>query len=195
MSSPRRKPATTSGGTRSPGSWQCPGFGGDERRRGVTRETPWCRRRSRPRSPGLSVGTSERPLGLGPHLRPHHRRDGRRLSPRRHEVQDRRLAGRLADDGPDGPPGPRHGPAPPGCVPRRSLVLPRSGPLRCREPVHERSLRRAPGRDRRGSLRRFGRRQRRHRTPESVNAFYKAELVFGPGRGALRDVSHLTERL
>jgi len=26
---------------------------------------------------------------------------------------------------------------------------------------------------------------------ESVNAFYKAELVFGPGRGAWRDVSHL----
>jgi len=49
----------------------------------------------------------------------------------------------------------------------------------------------APGRDRRGSLRRFGRRQRRHRTPQSVNAFYTAELVFGPGRGALRDVSHL----
>jgi len=24
-----------------------------------------------------------------------------------------------------------------------------------------------------------------------VNAFYKAELVFGPGRGAWRDVSHL----
>jgi len=33
--------------------------------------------------------------------------------------------------------------------------------------------------------------QRRHRTPQSVNAFYKAELVFGPGRGAWRDVSHL----
>jgi len=26
---------------------------------------------------------------------------------------------------------------------------------------------------------------------ESVNAFYKAELVFGPGRGAWKDVSHL----
>jgi len=32
--------------------------------------------------------------------------------------------------------------------------------------------------------------ERRHRTPESLNAFYKAELVFGPGRGAVRDVSH-----
>jgi len=109
---------------------------------------------------------------------------------RRHEVHDRRLAGRLADDGPDGPPGPRGGPAPPGCVPRRSLVLPRSGPLRCREPVLKRSRGHAPGRDRRGSFRRFGRRQLRQRTPQSVNAFYKAELVFGPGRGAWRDVSH-----
>jgi len=32
--------------------------------------------------------------------------------------------------------------------------------------------------------------QRRHRTPESVNAFDPAELVVGPGRGAVRDVSH-----
>jgi len=32
--------------------------------------------------------------------------------------------------------------------------------------------------------------ERRHRTPESLNAFSEAELVFGPGRGALRDVSH-----
>jgi len=168
------------------------GIRGDERRRGVTtRETPWCRRRPRPRSPGFSHGTSERALGLGPHLRPHHRRDGRRLlRRRRHEVHDRRLAGRLSDDGPDGPPGPRGGPAPPGCVPRRSLVLPRSGPLRCREPVLKRSRGHAPGRDRRGSFRRFGRRQLRQRTPQSVNAFYKAELVFGPGRGAWRDVSH-----
>jgi hypothetical protein len=90
--------------------------------------------------------------------RPHHRRDGRRLSPRRHEVHDRRLAGRLGDSGRDGPPGPRHGPAPPGHVPRRSLVLPRSGPLRCRESVLKRSRGHAPGRDRRGSLRRATRR-------------------------------------
>jgi len=74
---------------------------------------------------------------------------------RRHEVHDRRLAGRLGDDGPDGPPGPRGGPAPPGCVPWRSLVLLRSGPLGCREPVLKRSRGHAPGRDRRGSLRRF----------------------------------------
>jgi len=60
---------------------------------------------------------------------------------RRHEVHDRRLAGRLRDDGPDGPLCPRGGPAPPGCVPRRSLVLLRSGPLGCREPVLKRSLR------------------------------------------------------
>jgi len=33
-------------------------------------------------------------------------------------------------------------------------------------------------------------RQRWHRTPESLNAFSEAELVVGPGRGALRDVSH-----
>jgi len=32
--------------------------------------------------------------------------------------------------------------------------------------------------------------ERRHRTPESLNAFYTAELVVGPGRGAGRDVSH-----
>jgi len=73
---------------------------------------------------------------------------------RRHEVHDRRLAGRLRDDGPDGPLCPRGDPAPPGCVPRRSLVLLRSGPLRCRESVLKRSLGHAPGRDRRGSLRR-----------------------------------------
>jgi len=48
-------------------------------------------------------------------------------------VQDRRRGGRFRDDGPDGPLSPRGGPAPPGCVPRRSLVLPRSGPRRCRE--------------------------------------------------------------
>jgi len=108
------------------------GIPGDERRRGVTTDAVV------PTSPPTSfTGSFSRNVRTpaesrtGP--RPHHRRDGRRLSPRRHEVQDRRLAGRLGDDGPDGPPGPRGGPAPPGCVPRRSLVLPRSGPLRCRE--------------------------------------------------------------
>jgi len=32
--------------------------------------------------------------------------------------------------------------------------------------------------------------ERRHRTPKSLNAFYTAELVVGPGRGVWRDVSH-----
>jgi len=157
---------------------------GDERRRGVTRQKPWRRRRPRPRSPGLSRGTSERALGLGPHLRPHHRRDGRRLlRHRRHEVHDRRLAGRLADDGPDGPLCPRRGPAPPGCVPWRSR-----GPLGCREPV----LKRSRGLAEIGAVPSVGSvgDSYDNALAESVNAFYKAELVFGPGRGALRDVSH-----
>jgi len=167
------------------------GMWGDERRRGVTtRETPWCRRRPRPRSAGLSVGTSARTQSLGPDLRPHHRRDGRRLSPRRHEVQDRRLAGRLGDDGPDGPPSPLGGPAPPGCVPRRSLVLLRSGPLRCREGGP--TVREATSLAEIGAVPSVGQPgERRHRTPESLNAFCEAELVFGPGRWGGRDVSHL----
>jgi len=83
----------------------------------------------------------------------------------------------------------RGGPAPPGCVPWRSLVLPRSGPLRCREGGP--SVREATRLAEIGAVPSVGQPgERRHRTPESVNAFSRAELVFGPGRGAVRDVSH-----
>jgi len=84
---------------------------------------------------------------------------------------------------------PLGGPAPPGCVPRRSLVLPRSGPLRCREGGS--SVREATSLAEIGAVPSVGQPgERRDRTPESLNAFSRAELVVGPGRGAFRDVSH-----
>jgi len=188
MSSPRRKPATTPAGTRSPGSWQCPGgnvrvamsgIRGDERHRGVTTRDAWCRR-----SVDIvhRVVRSARRQSLGTDRSRHLRRDGRRLSPRGHEVRGRRPAGRVGDDGPVGPLSLLGGPAPPGCVARRSLVLPRSGPLRCREggsSVRETArlaeLRAVPSVGQPG--------ERRDRTPKSVNGFDPAELVVGPGRG------------
>jgi len=186
MSLPRREPPRRRAGPGRPAHGNDRDWGRRASPRGDDdEETPWCRRRPRPRSPGLSVGTSERPQSLGPDLVRTTEGMADVCVCRRHEPHDRRLAGRLADDGPDGPLSPRGGPAPPGCVPRRSR-----GPLRCWEPVLKRSPGQAPGRDRGGSLRWAGRRQRRHRTPQSVNAFYTAEFVFGPGRGAWRDVSH-----
>jgi len=163
------------------------GIRGDECHRGLTRETPWCRRRFRPRSAGLSIRTPAESR-TGHQSTPPKRWST--FSPRRHEVQDRRRGGRLSDDGPDGPLSPLGGPAPPGCVPRRSLVLPRSGPLRCREggPTVREAARRAEI----GAVPSVGQPgERRHRTPKSLNGFDPAELVVGPGRGGGRDGSHL----
>jgi len=174
--------ASTSSGRRTPTAVArrpSSGIRGDERHRAVTTKDAWCRRAV---DIVHWVVRSARRQSLGTDRSRHLRRDGRRLSPRGHKVHDRRLKGRVGDDGPVGPLSPLGGPAPPGCVPRRSLVLPRSGQLRCREGGP--SVREATRRAEIGGVPSVGQPgERRHRTPESVNGFDPAELVVGPGRG------------
>jgi len=106
------------------------GIRGDERHRAVTTKDAWCRRAV---DIVHRVVRSARRQSLGPDASRHHRRDGRRLC-----SSTPRGAGSSAGRSlPEMPvptvPSPRGDLSPPGCVRRRSLVLPRSGPLRCRE--------------------------------------------------------------
>jgi len=152
MSLPRREPLRSRagpggpahGGSRDPGRRASPRA--DERDAVVPTSPPI----SFTGSFGLHVRT---PAGSRTGPRPHHRGDGRRLSRRRHEVHDRRLAGRLGDDGPDGPLSSRW----PGSAGVRSMAVSRSpsiGPTSMPGGRTERPPGHAPGRDRRGSLRR-----------------------------------------
>jgi len=187
MSSPLRKPATTSGGTRSPGSWQCPG--GNVRDPG---------RRASPRGDDRRLVPTSLPTSFtgsfGPHagrvsdLSRHHRRDGRRslLDATRCRIVGGEVASPMTVLSPLEV-GVRSTTV--SRQPDRQGVLPRSGPLRCREggPTVREAARRAEI----GAVPSVGQPgERRHRTPKSVNAVSEAELVVGPGRGALRDVSH-----